>query len=198
MKDLREWIAALEKAGELTRITTTVDPHLEVTEIADRVSKAGGPALLFERPGTSQFPLAMNLFGAARRVELALGRDPREIGLELVEAIQRLNPPSLGAFWASRGFLARGRHLRTREVRRAPVQEVAELGIGDPEVSQCGTGDAVLDVECIKLGDFIAQGLEVSGLEVLAPGAVRDSDEAGRVRLRLPRFFGFDHRRLRW
>ena len=99
---------------------------LEVSELVQRVIREDGPALLFERPGGSQFPLAMNLFGATRRVELALGRDPREIGLELVEAIQRLNPPSLGAFWASRGFLARGRHLRTREVRRAPVQEVVE------------------------------------------------------------------------
>jgi 3-polyprenyl-4-hydroxybenzoate decarboxylase len=107
-------------------VTVPVDPVLEVSGLVHRVVREDGPALLFERPGSSRFPLAMNRFGAARRVELALGRDPGEIGLELVEAIQRLNPPSLGAFWAARGFLARGRHLRTREVRRAPVQEVAE------------------------------------------------------------------------
>ena len=125
-RDLRAFLAALEARGDLRRITVPVDPVLEVSELVQRVIRQDGPALLFERPGTSRFPLAMNLFGAARRVDLALGRDPAEIGEELVAAIQRLNPPSLGTLWDMRGFLARGRHIRPRVVRHAPVQEVVE------------------------------------------------------------------------
>ena len=48
--DLRDWIALLEREGELVRVSAEVDPHLEITEIVDRVVKAGGPALLFENP----------------------------------------------------------------------------------------------------------------------------------------------------
>jgi 4-hydroxy-3-polyprenylbenzoate decarboxylase len=68
----------------------------------------------------------MNLFGAMDRIELALGRHPQAIGTELVETLQRLNPPSLKAMWQSREFIARARHMRPRSVRRAPVQEVVE------------------------------------------------------------------------
>ena len=80
--DLREWIAALEKAGELKRITAEVDPVLEVTEITDRVSKwgakngkgPGGPALLFENvKGHPGHKIFINQFGSERRMNLALG-----------------------------------------------------------------------------------------------------------------------------
>jgi 4-hydroxy-3-polyprenylbenzoate decarboxylase len=73
--DLREWIAALERAGELKRIKTEVDPVLEITEIADRVSKSpeGGRALLFERPKGSAHPVLINQFGSEARMKLALG-----------------------------------------------------------------------------------------------------------------------------
>jgi len=124
--DLRAFLAALERRGDLRRIRTEVDPRLEVSELVQRVIREDGPALLFERPTGSRFPLVMNLFGAMRRVELALGADPRAMGEELVEALERLNPPSLKSLWRSRGFLARGRFLREKVVRRAPVQEVVE------------------------------------------------------------------------
>ena len=71
-RDLREFIARLEKAGELRRISAEVDPVLEITEITDRVSKAGGPALLFEKPKGSRIPLLINSVGSARRMNLAL------------------------------------------------------------------------------------------------------------------------------
>src|SRR5437868_12508425 len=88
--DLREWIAALERAGELRRIAVEVDPILEITEIADRVSKAGrsgqsalksysepgGPALLFENiKGQPTSKVLINQFGSAKRMKLALGVD---------------------------------------------------------------------------------------------------------------------------
>jgi 4-hydroxy-3-polyprenylbenzoate decarboxylase len=86
--DLREWIAALERVGELKRIKTEVDPVLEIAEITDRVSKGdfageggratlkpGGPALLFENPKGSDIPVLINQFGSERRMRMALGVD---------------------------------------------------------------------------------------------------------------------------
>jgi 4-hydroxy-3-polyprenylbenzoate decarboxylase len=69
--DLRDWIALLEREGELVRVSAEVDPHLEITEITDRVVKAGGPALLFENPKGSDHPLLINQFGTERRMCLA-------------------------------------------------------------------------------------------------------------------------------
>jgi 4-hydroxy-3-polyprenylbenzoate decarboxylase len=80
--DLREWISALERAGELKRINTEVDPILEIAEITDRVSKSrdrngmrGGPALLFENPKGSDIPVLINQFGSERRMRMALEVD---------------------------------------------------------------------------------------------------------------------------
>src|SRR5581483_8317279 len=66
--DLREWIALLEREGELVRVAAEVDPYLEVTEIVDRTVKSGGPALLFERLKGSEHPLLINQFGTERRM----------------------------------------------------------------------------------------------------------------------------------
>jgi 4-hydroxy-3-polyprenylbenzoate decarboxylase len=71
-KDLREFVKRLEAAGELKRISAEIDPVLEVTEITQRVTRAGGPALLFERPKGSRTPLLINLLGSERRINLAL------------------------------------------------------------------------------------------------------------------------------
>ena len=72
-KDLREFIARLEKAGELKRISAEVDPVLEITEITHRVTRAGGPALLFERPKGSRVPLLINMLGSERRMQSGAG-----------------------------------------------------------------------------------------------------------------------------
>jgi len=71
-KDLRGFIERLEKEGELKRIRAEVDPVLEITEITDRVTRAGGPASLFEQPKGSKIPLLINMLGSERRVNLAL------------------------------------------------------------------------------------------------------------------------------
>jgi 4-hydroxy-3-polyprenylbenzoate decarboxylase len=71
-KDLREFLQCLERAGELKRISAEIDPVLEVTEITQRVTRAGGPALLFERVKGSRTPLLINLLGSERRINLAL------------------------------------------------------------------------------------------------------------------------------
>ncbi len=70
--DLREFITALEKHGELRRIPFEVDPVLEITEFADRAVKGGGPALLFEKPKGSRVPVFINGFASARKMEIAL------------------------------------------------------------------------------------------------------------------------------
>jgi 4-hydroxy-3-polyprenylbenzoate decarboxylase len=70
--DLRQFISALEKHGELKRIPFEVDPHLEITEFADRSVKRGGPAFLFEKPKGSDVPVLINAFASMRRMEIAL------------------------------------------------------------------------------------------------------------------------------
>jgi 4-hydroxy-3-polyprenylbenzoate decarboxylase len=70
--DLSEFIAALEKNGELKRIPFEVDPYLEITEFADRSVKTGGPALLFEKPKGSSIPVLINAFASTRRMQIAL------------------------------------------------------------------------------------------------------------------------------
>ena len=71
-RNLQEFIARLEQAGELVRIKEPVSPYLTITEITDRVSKAGGPALLFEAVPGFEMPVLMNAFGSMRRMCLAL------------------------------------------------------------------------------------------------------------------------------
>jgi 4-hydroxy-3-polyprenylbenzoate decarboxylase len=71
-RDLRDFVRTLEKKGELEKISAEVDPVLEITEITDRVVKASGPALLFERAKGSKVPAVTNLLGSERRMCLAL------------------------------------------------------------------------------------------------------------------------------
>jgi 4-hydroxy-3-polyprenylbenzoate decarboxylase len=103
-----------------------VDPYLEVSEITQRVVRAQGPALLFTNPRGADFPLVTNLYGSNRRIELAIGRDPAEVGQELVTLAERMMPPTPAALWSMRHQVARARFLRPRTVHDAPVQEVVE------------------------------------------------------------------------
>jgi len=94
--DLREFISDLERRGDLVRITAEIDPNLEMTEIADRTLRGGGPALLFENPKGSDIPVLANLFGAERRVALGMGEENvealREVG-ELLAYLRQPDPP---------------------------------------------------------------------------------------------------------
>ena len=95
-KDLRDFIAQLEQRGLLKRIQTEVDPNLEMTEICDRVLRAGGPAILFENPKGSDIPVLGNLFGTPERVALGMGEESvealREIG-KLLAMLKEPDPP---------------------------------------------------------------------------------------------------------
>jgi len=97
--DLRDFIARLEQMGELRRVTAEVDPHLEMTEICDRVLRAGGPAILFENPKGYRMPVLSNLFGSPQRVALGMGESGedwqnalREVG-KLLAFLKEPEPP---------------------------------------------------------------------------------------------------------
>lgn len=127
---LRDFVTTLERHGELVRVTAPVDPNLEIPELVQRVVRRNGPALLFENVQGAAFPLLMNTFGSMRRIELALGRHPQEIGQELVSTIQHLVPPTPKKLWDHRDFLLKARHMRPAVTRRAPVQQV----VGPPRL----------------------------------------------------------------
>ena len=91
-RDLRDFIAQLENIGELKRIAAEVDPRLEMTEVCDRVLRAGGPALLFERPKGHSMPVLGNLFGTPHRVALGMGAESLA-ALREVPAIDRPADP---------------------------------------------------------------------------------------------------------
>jgi 4-hydroxy-3-polyprenylbenzoate decarboxylase len=94
--DLREFIRALEKHGELKRIPFEVDPHLEITEFADRSVKTGGPALLFEKPKGSDVPVLINSFASMRRMEIALEvSSVEEIAARISELLAMQKPEGL-------------------------------------------------------------------------------------------------------
>jgi len=125
-RDLRTFVAELEAAGELRRIAAPVDPALEITEIADRVVKREGPALLFENVNGADFPLLINPLGTERRIEMALGRHPAAIGEMLLDLAQRANPPKPKALWEARSSLLEVLSMRTKRVRSAQSQQVVE------------------------------------------------------------------------
>src|SRR5579872_2682111 len=94
--DLREFIRALEKHGELKRIPFEVDPVLEITEFADRSVKTGGPALLFENPKGSKIPVLINGFASMRRMEIALQVDSvDEVAARITEFLEMRMPEGL-------------------------------------------------------------------------------------------------------
>jgi 4-hydroxy-3-polyprenylbenzoate decarboxylase len=150
-RDLREFIAQLETAGELKRVGEPVSPHLEMTAVCDRVLRAEGPALLFERPTGHAMPVLANLFGTTQRVARAMGvadvRDLRRFG-EALAALKEPQPPE-----GMKSAIGLGGHLlRTlwnmapREVRSPPCQEVVfegpDVDLARLPIQHCWPGDA--------------------------------------------------------
>ncbi|MFQ5744138.1 MAG: menaquinone biosynthesis decarboxylase [Acidobacteriota bacterium] len=124
--DLQSYVRALESMGQLRRIRVEVDAALEITEIYDRVIKREGPALLFENVRGADYPLLINPLGSPARIELALGRPASEIGASLLELAQAASPPSPHRLWQQRRTIRQLLGMRTRRVRRAPVQQIIE------------------------------------------------------------------------
>jgi 4-hydroxy-3-polyprenylbenzoate decarboxylase len=125
----RELIDALDRAGELVRITAEVDRDLEVSEIAARVMREYGPALLFENVRGSKIPLLINAFGSARRMGMALGVESLDEVSERITALVEIKPPT--SFRAALKMLpqvAQVRNFPPRTVKSAPSQSTVHRG----------------------------------------------------------------------
>jgi len=148
--DLREFIAALEKRGELKRITVEVDPKLEMTEIADRTLRAGGPALLFENPKGYNTPVLANLFGTEERVALGMGADNvsalRDIG-ELLAYLRQPDPPKgMRDAIDKAPILKQVMNMAPKTVRNPPcqfhVRQGDDVDLYQLPIQTCWPGDA--------------------------------------------------------
>jgi 4-hydroxybenzoate decarboxylase subunit C len=147
---LREFVQYLESVGELKRISAKVDPYLEVTEIATRALREKKPAVLFENVQGSPFPLAINIYASERRIELALGRHPQQIGEELVSFFEQMMPPKPSALWKNRAFVRRLLKSKMRRVSSGISQQVVEMPhLGQLPIQTCWPDDG---------GRFITQG----------------------------------------
>jgi len=159
--DLRDFLAQLERRGLLKRVAVEVDPYLEMTEICDRVLKAGGPALLFEKPKGHSIPVLGNLFGTPERVALGMGAESvdalRDIG-RLLAFLKEPEPP--------KGFrdlldklpqFKQVLNMPPKVVKDAPCQEVVvegpDVDLAQLPIQTCWPGDA---------GPLITWGLTVT------------------------------------
>jgi 4-hydroxy-3-polyprenylbenzoate decarboxylase len=126
---LAAFVRALEERAELVRIQRRVDPHLEVSAIADRVMKSGGPALLFEKVAGSSFPLLINAYGSRRRMSLALGVDDLEEHARAIADLVHTKAPSSARELAQLALkLPELSHVPPRSVSRGSCQDVVQVG----------------------------------------------------------------------
>ncbi len=161
--DLRTFLAHLDERGDLRRVTVPVNPELESTSFCLRALRQAGPALLFERPAGSHHALLGNVFGHARRIEAALGRERagalRELG-ELLAALKEPHWPSnvreALASWPQFAQLA---HVAPRRVARAPFQEHTlgggQIDLARLPIQRCWPEDVA---RLITLGLVVTRG----------------------------------------
>jgi len=123
--DLRDWLDHLRQEGELHEITAEVDPYLEITEITDRVTAAGGPALLFTNVKGSELPLLINQYGTERRTCMAFGVDRlSDLSERVAEVLEMAPPEGLMDKIRALGKLKSLADSRPKVVRSGPCQEV--------------------------------------------------------------------------
>ncbi|MDF3055191.1 MAG: 3-octaprenyl-4-hydroxybenzoate decarboxylase [Gammaproteobacteria bacterium] len=131
-RDLRDFIVQLEAEKALKRISVVVDPHLEVTEICQRVLHQNGPAILFERPAGHQMPLLANLFGTPERVAMGMGKkdlnDLRELGKLLAFLSSPEPPESLADAYKKLPIFRKIFNLKPKLLSSAVCQEVVLTG----------------------------------------------------------------------
>ena len=151
--DLRDFMSQLEKAGELKRLAVEVDTRLEITEICDRVLRAEGPAILFEKPRSGQtrhtIPVLANLFGTPKRVALGMGEESvqalREVG-KLLAYLKEPDPPKgLKDAWDKLPILKQVMNMAPKTVSSAPCQEVVwegkDVDLARLPIQHCWPGD---------------------------------------------------------
>jgi 4-hydroxy-3-polyprenylbenzoate decarboxylase len=161
-RDLREFIAALEKQDELRHVRAPVSPVLEMTEICDRVLRQGGPAIVFDQPRGFDMPVLGNLFGTPKRVALAMGREStdelREVG-KLLAFLKEPEPPQgvRDAFGKLPLLKQALWDMAPKDVSGAACQEIVwegdEVDITRLPIQTCWPGDA---------GPLITWGLTVT------------------------------------
>jgi len=149
-RDLRDFLAMLEERDELRRVSVPVSPRLEMTEVCDRVLRAGGPAILFEKPDGYSMPALGNLFGTPHRVALGMGADStdalRDIGKLLAFLRQPEPPKGFRDAWDQLPVFKKVLSMAPKTVRRAPCQEIVlegdQVDLGQIPVQTCWPGDA--------------------------------------------------------
>jgi 4-hydroxy-3-polyprenylbenzoate decarboxylase len=159
--DLREFLSQLETKGELKRIGAEVSPRLEMTEVCDRVLRAGGPALLFERPTGHRIPVLANLFGTVERVAAAMGAESaaalREVGKLLAYLKEPEPPQGLADAWEKFPVLKQVLNMAPKERSSGPCQEIVwegkDVDLARLPIQTCWPGDA---------GPLITWGLTVT------------------------------------
>ena len=178
LSNFRNFLDYLEQQGELKRISYPVNPYLEMTEIADRVLRSQGPALLFENPIGYKIPVLCNLFGTAKRVAMAMGREDttelREIG-ELLAFLREPEPPKgIRQFF---NVLPKYKQVLNMPVKRrssAPCQELIfkddEVDLTQLPIMHCWPGD---------VAPLVTWGLTVT------KGPYRERQNIGVYRLQL-------------
>ncbi len=147
--DLRDFIAQLEKLGELRHVSAPVSPYLEMTEICDRVLRAQGPAILFENPVGHNMPVLANLFGTPRRVALGMGEESlaalREVGRLLAYLKEPEPPRGLKDAWDKWPVLKQVLTMSPKVVSSGPCQEIVreggEVDLGGLPIQTCWPGD---------------------------------------------------------
>jgi UbiD family decarboxylase len=125
-KNLRSFIEELRRENDLVEVDAEVDPYLEIAEIHRRAIDEQGKALFFKRVKGSKYPVVTNLFGTAKRIDLAFGKRPQELVKKAVEAVEVLLPPRPKELWQFRDLAFSALKLGTKKVRRAPVLEVCD------------------------------------------------------------------------
>ncbi len=182
--DLRDFIAQLEKIGELKRVTAPVSTHLEMTEICDRVLRAQGPALLFENVVGHNIPVLANLFGTPRRVALGMGEEDvsalREVGKLLAYLKEPEPPKGLKDAWDKWPILKQVLTMSPKVLSSAPCQEIVwegdDVDLSKLPVQHCWPGDVA---PLITWGLVVTRGpnksrqnLGIYRQQVLAPNKV--------------------------
>ena len=183
-KDLRSFIARLESVGELKRIVGEVDVDLEITEITDRVSKAGGPALFFEKPCSAKdrltyaMPLIINTLGSKKRLELALEVDSVDDVARRIEELLEMKPPE--------GFFDK--------VKLLP--KLSELGSFFPKTVKGGPVKDVVETDNVSLRQFPIMKCwpQDGGRFITFPMVVTRSPKTGRRNVGCYRLQVYDER----
>jgi 4-hydroxy-3-polyprenylbenzoate decarboxylase len=183
-RDLRDFISQLEKLGDLKRVITSVSPHLEMTEICDRVLRAQGPAVLFEHPAGHNMPVLANLFGTPHRVALGMGEESvtalREVGKLLAYLKEPEPPKGLRDAWDKWPVLKQVLNMTPKVVSSAACQEIvwegSEVDLGRLPIQTCWPGDVA---PLISWGLVVTRGpnkprqnLGIYRQQVIAPNKV--------------------------